>query len=83
MKDHCESLERPSDDLQGFPNCYETFIVSSPHVTSMLSDYTPYALCHMPHPFTLCLSFDLISIVIADIICLLIPCPELYRIYAY
>ena len=54
-----------------------------PRVTSMLSDFTPYALCHMLHPFTLCLPFDLIFIVIADVICLLIPYPELHRIYAY
>ena len=52
-------------------------------VTSMLSDFTPYALCHMLHPFTLCLSFDLIFIVIVDVICLLTPYPELHRIYAY
>jgi len=52
-------------------------------VTSMLLDFTPYALCHMLHPFTLCLSFDLIFIVIVDVICLLIPYPELHRISAY
>ena len=62
--------------------CYETFIVSSPRVTSMLSDFTPYALCRMLYPFTLCLSFDLIFIVIVNVICLLIPYPELHRIYA-
>jgi len=53
-----------------------------PCVTSMLSDFTPYAYdrCFILYP---CLSLDFISIVIVDIICLLIPYPELYRIYAY
>jgi len=49
----------------------------------MLSDLTPYALCHMLHSFILCLSIDLTFIVTTDVICLLILYPEPHRIYAY
>ena len=55
----------------------------SPRVTFMLMDLIPYALCHMLYPFTLCLSFYLISIVIPNVICLLIPHSELHRFHAY
>jgi len=53
------------------------------HMWLMLSDLTPYALCHILHPFILCLSIDLIFIVIPDVICLLTPHPESHWIYAY